>query len=204
MPLIQLWDYGITVDPVPKLYSDGKSLHGIFSYHDEVSIPFQMKGSTSYFSSRLPTEEEKRSSRWVTFTSDKEWDPTSEKFNQAEATTRSHYGMKALDHQHFDNDGNELDGRKLCRIQVPRSSTVSEHVHDDVDAALLTFDHALDVALIARRTINDVSTNIHHTHQRIKVDDVTLGRRWVVSAEVAERTRKVTTQRGLRFRGFGL
>ena len=80
---IQLWDYGITVDPVPKQYSEGRLLHGIYSYHDDVSIPFYMKGSTSYFSSRIPTEEEKRSSWWVVFTSKKEWDPTLEKFRQA-------------------------------------------------------------------------------------------------------------------------
>ena len=72
MPPIQLWDYGITVDPVLKQYSDGKSLHGIYSYHDDVLIPFHMKRLMSYFSSRLPTEEEKRSSRWVVFTSNKE------------------------------------------------------------------------------------------------------------------------------------
>jgi hypothetical protein len=29
IPPIQLWDYGVTVDVVPKQYSDGKSLHGI-------------------------------------------------------------------------------------------------------------------------------------------------------------------------------
>lgn len=106
---------------------------------------------------------------------------------------------KALDHQHFDNDGKEVDRCKLCQIKVPRVSTVSKHVHEDVDESLLTFNHALNVAMISRISVNDVSTNIHHSHQRIKVDGVTLGRRLGISAKIVERTRKATTRRDLRY-----
>ena len=108
----------MTVDPVPKQCSEGKSLHGIYSHEDDVMIPFHMKGSTSYFSSRLPTDEEKRNSRWVTFTSEKEWDPSSEKFKQSEDAMRNHHGMKSLRHEQYDSKGRDLDGRKLCRIQI--------------------------------------------------------------------------------------
>jgi hypothetical protein len=36
IPPAQLWNYGITVDVVPKQYSDGKSLHGI--HHPDADI----------------------------------------------------------------------------------------------------------------------------------------------------------------------
>jgi hypothetical protein len=37
---VQLWDFGITVDVVPKPNSDGKSLHGIHHPDLNVFIPF--------------------------------------------------------------------------------------------------------------------------------------------------------------------
>ena len=80
---------------------------------------------------------------------------------------------------------------------TPRNSTTSQVVHEDVDASLLTFDHALSVATIDRRSVGEMLTDIHHTHQQYKVDDENMGRIWGVSTEVAARTRKVTTQRGL-------
>ena len=158
-----------------------------------------MMSPKSYFSSRLPTDEEKRNSRWVTFTSEKEWDPSSDKFKQSEDAMRKHHEIKSLRHEQYDSKERELDGRKLCRIQVPRRNTASEGVHDDVDPSLLTFDHALDIAMTPSRRVEKVDTGIYHSHQRIKVDDATLGKRWEVSPEIAERTRRVTTQRGLRY-----
>ena len=59
---IQMWDQGITVYSVPKQFIDGKSLHGIYSHDDVVEIPFNLKGSISYFSRRLPTTREKNES----------------------------------------------------------------------------------------------------------------------------------------------
>jgi hypothetical protein len=53
IPPAQLWNYGITVDVVPKQYSDGKSLHGIHHPDEDIFIPFHMHGCISYFSTRL-------------------------------------------------------------------------------------------------------------------------------------------------------
>ena len=64
---------------------------------------------------------------------------------------QSYHGTKALDHEHFDNNRKELDRRKLWQILVSRNSNASEGVHDDIDPSLLTFDHALDVAMILIR-----------------------------------------------------
>ena len=76
-----------------------------------------------------------------------------EKFKEVKAATRSHHGIQELDQEHFDSDRNELDGRKLCWIKVPRSSIVSEWVRNDIDPPILTFDHALDVTMITREQL---------------------------------------------------
>jgi hypothetical protein len=58
IPPAQLWDFGITVDVVPKQYSDGKSLHGIHHPDSNVFIPFHLYGCISYFLTRLPSDKE--------------------------------------------------------------------------------------------------------------------------------------------------
>ena len=40
IPPAQMWDYGMIVDVVPKQYSGGKSLHGIY-HHDNNHRAFQ-------------------------------------------------------------------------------------------------------------------------------------------------------------------
>ena len=44
LPPIQIWDHGVTVDPVPKQYSNGKSLYRIYVHDDNISIPFHLQG----------------------------------------------------------------------------------------------------------------------------------------------------------------
>jgi hypothetical protein len=90
IPPAQLWNYGVTVDVVPKQYSDGKSLHGIHHPDENVFIPFHMYGCLPYFSTHLPTDKEIYNCRWVTFTSDAEWEPYSEVFGDAERAMVSH------------------------------------------------------------------------------------------------------------------
>ena len=80
VPPAQLWAHGITVDVVPKQYSDGKSLHGIHHPDADIFIPFQLHGCISYFPTRLPTNSEIDNCRWVTFTSEAEWQPYSDHF----------------------------------------------------------------------------------------------------------------------------
>jgi hypothetical protein len=53
IPPAQLWAHGITVDVVPKQYSDGKSLHGIHHPDADIFIPFDLHCCISYFSTRL-------------------------------------------------------------------------------------------------------------------------------------------------------
>jgi hypothetical protein len=77
-PPAPLWDYRVTVDVVPKMYSGGKSLHGIHHPDENVFIPFHLHGCISYFSTRLPTSDEINRCLWVSFTSDADWEPYSD------------------------------------------------------------------------------------------------------------------------------
>ena len=76
VPPAQLWAHRITVDVVPKQYSDGKSLHGIHHPDADVFIPFHSEIDNC---------------RWVTFTSESEWQPYSDHFAEAERAVINHF-----------------------------------------------------------------------------------------------------------------
>jgi hypothetical protein len=73
----QLCHHGITVDVVPKQYSDIRSLHGIHHRDDNIFIPLHLNGCISLFNTRLPTDVEVKTCQWIRFTSDAEWQPYS-------------------------------------------------------------------------------------------------------------------------------
>jgi hypothetical protein len=62
-PPAQLWDYGTTVEVVPKQFSGGKSLHGIHHPVEDIIILFHMHGCISYFGTQLPTSDEMKQCR---------------------------------------------------------------------------------------------------------------------------------------------
>ena len=64
---------------------------------------------------------------------------------------------------------------------------------------MITTDEAITTTIKDIRKIEAEETLINPKHQRNKTDDVQLSKRWGVSREIATRTRKVTTQRGIRF-----
>jgi hypothetical protein len=181
IPPAQLWDYGITVDVVPKQYSDGRTLHGIHHPTDNVFIPFHMHGCISYFITRLPTDEEIDNCRWITFTSDAEWQPYSDHFKQAERAAKNYHRYPDPTHLHFDHNGDQLDGRYIRSVQTS--------LDPNIDPYLNTFERSYNRFLYA------TSSTVHRTNVPIEV----LARRWGTTLNTAERTLTQTTQRGLRY-----
>jgi Reverse transcriptase (RNA-dependent DNA polymerase) len=181
IPPAQLWDYGITVDVVPKQYSDGKSLHGIHHPTENIFIPFHLHGCISYFITRLPTDEEIEQCRWVTFTSDAEWQPYSDHFKDAERAAKNFHRYPDPTHLHYDQHGELLDGRYIKMVKT--------NIDDNVDPYLCTFDYTYN------RFISATSSTVHRTNVPIEI----LARRWGTSLNTAERTLNQTTQRGLRY-----
>lgn len=181
IPPAQLWHHGLTVDVVPKQYSDGKSLHGIHHPNENVFIPFNLHGCISYFSTRLPTDEEIDQCRWVTFTSDDEWQPYSDHFKDAERAAKNFHRYPDPTHLQFDQQGELLDGRYI--------KSVKTNIDDNIDPYLCTFDYTYN------RFISATSSTIHRTNVPIEI----LAKRWGTSLNTAERTLTQTTQRGLRY-----
>ena len=112
IPPAQLWDYGITCDITPKWASKGKSIHGIYAQDENVYIPFKLNGHMPYFNTRLPTEEDKEPGRcrWINFTSEREWEPYSDHFQQSEDATTAYYSdpFYGMHRPTVDNEGNTV------------------------------------------------------------------------------------------------
>ena len=84
LPPAQMWNHGMVVDVVPKQFSSGKLLHGIYHHDEGIIIPFSLHGCMSYIPTRLPSKSEKNCCQWVQFTRKKEWRPYNVKFKEAE------------------------------------------------------------------------------------------------------------------------
>lgn len=190
IPPAQLWDNGITVDITPKSKSNGKSIHGIYAPRDDVYIPFSLHGCISYFSSRLPTQEEEETCRWIHMTSEAEWDPYSDHFGKDEQAAESYYKdpFLAINRPTVDIEGNELNREGFKRYVSAVSTNVleeEEHLEVDVDG----FDHC------ATRMLGGTSSKM----RRNQIPVETLARRWAVSQSTAQQTIRTTTQRGVRY-----
>ena len=99
----------------------------------------------------------------------------------------NHVVEKDLDHQH-----GYCDNIKCNRRSVGRVSAMSHNDEiEDHNPSLYTFD------TIYNENIREIKA-INVRNQRSKISDEVLAKRWGVSADIAHRTRKLTTQRGVR------
>lgn len=193
IPPIQLWEYGITVDVVPKQYSDGRSIHGMHHPDENIFVPFYLHGCISYFSTRLPTLHEINTCRRVTFTSDSEWDPYSSHFKEAENAMINHNQYPDPLHLHFNHQGEPLDGRFFGAVYVKGISTSSQVMTIEIDPSIATFDFTF--GLTETKHIHATRSKEH----RSSVPMDTLAKRWGIGINTATETIKNTTQRGLRY-----
>ena len=190
IPPAQLWDHGVTCDITPKWASRGKSIHGIYSSDDDVYVPFQLHGHMPYFSTRLPTSQEKDKCRWVTFTSDREWEPYSDHFRQSEQATAAYYAEPHLgmNRPTYDNQGNT--------VQINAVTTTDTRYVSAISTIQETMDESFDIEppfgerYAAATSSKERRTNVPHT---------TLARRWGTSMDTVNNTMRTTTQRGLRY-----
>jgi Reverse transcriptase (RNA-dependent DNA polymerase) len=187
----QLWDHGVTLDVVPKQYSDGQSIHGIHHPDENIHIPFHLHGCISYFCTRLPSKEEINNCRWITFTSEREWNPYSDHFADSERAMIRHHDHFDPRYLHFDRNGNQLDGRTFGAVYTSHFSPTNTSSHYS-DPAIDTFDVVYNMT--NSRMIHATSSTEH----RCNVPNETLARRWGTSLQTAKETIACTTQQGLR------
>ena len=136
----QLRANGLVVDMCPKQYSNRKSLHGIYHEEDDLYIPFQMHGCTSYFSSRLPTQKEIADCRQIVFTSEETWDPYSQTFTMLEKAYENKE-RRATEGEFFTNAGAD--------IHINIGATSSHNRCSTVDATALASNGELALKLLA-------------------------------------------------------
>jgi hypothetical protein len=81
--LNQCREVGAIIEECPRQFNPA-SKHGLTTPGQSLFVTFQMHGQTSYFISRQPTEKELDECQRHYITSDKEWDPMSDHFAEAE------------------------------------------------------------------------------------------------------------------------
>jgi hypothetical protein len=79
----QCRECGTIIDECPRRFNPA-SKHGLKSPDEILFVPFQMHGQTSFFLSRQPSEKELAECQSHYITSEKEWDPMSDQFSEAE------------------------------------------------------------------------------------------------------------------------
>lgn len=90
LPPQQICDNGLMCDPMPKQFTNGKSIHGIYDPQTEILLPLQLHGCISYLPIRTPTEDELKNCRQIELTSDREWNPYSDRFLENEKSFNNH------------------------------------------------------------------------------------------------------------------
>jgi hypothetical protein len=162
---------------------------------DELCIPFGLRGVTSYFPTRKPTQMELATCRRFDLTAeDPEWDPSSTTFKEQEDAQVNSRGM-------VHDTGDERNNRRfISSVQVSRDQACDFVNRNSQCSAVLT----------------DIDPNLHEDYfveslvQNVKVASTTTGKRkgnltaerlaknWSISLDSAKQTLKVTTQRGVR------
>ena len=84
VPPNQLRSNGLVVDDVPKQFTKGRSLHGIYVPEKNLTIPFSLRGMMSYIPVRLPSEEEMERCQRIQMTSEEDWRPYSSSWAENE------------------------------------------------------------------------------------------------------------------------
>ena len=167
---------GLEVDDVPKhLAKDpSKTTHSIYIPEQDIRIPLSMRGVISCLPVRLPTVHEIENCRWVTLTSDMEWDPHSKDFEANE--------QKAHENEHITMNVE----RDIFAIKSLNSPQISDIL---APASLMSQEEFLP-CVIKSVTIQKVQSS--QRKGRTRRED--LAKMWNIGLDTATNTLKATTQ----------
>ncbi len=167
----QLRANGLIVEDCPKHLAprDNPSSHSIFAPEDNLMIPLQLRGVTSYFTTRTPTINEVETCQWIYLSSDQDWDPHSEVYQQQEKNyddlmTRSDFQDRQI---------------HCTKVSTQISNTVMKSVSRVFDDR-----HIICATNTSRRDMNTKAE--------------TIAKNWSIGLENAKKTIQCTTQKGIR------
>jgi hypothetical protein len=161
----QLRANGIIVDECPKHLSppDNPSSHSMYSNEHDFKIPLSLKGVTSCFQTRTPTNFEVETCKWIVLSDENQWDPHSDAFQENEEN------FSALQETAMPN-------RAIFSIKT------SNNFKLNLDTDMAEISKALDDKyLISIAAINT-------TDRRCNIDAEKIASSWNIGLEAAKKT----------------
>lgn len=171
-------------------------------------IPFQTEGTTVFFNSRVPSDEEIRQCRpHINLTSDQEWAPSSVCLQSVRTNEETSYhrieeiatGTKVpvrvtetdcvLESVSPVYCQQAFTERLVSAVRIRELPRRVEHVQTTTEQ-----QHVLDLEYFQQRWAAEVVSNERHT----TVSSENLARKWGIGLQTAQQTLRVTTQRGIR------
>jgi hypothetical protein len=182
----QIRAFGIDVSDNP--FDESKDF-GI--NHDECFIPFDTAGSTVYFDTFVPTDEQLRTCRHIELTSDEEWDPNSVDMNHSKKPSRARIIQRMQRHaaQALRNETRETD---LHLSSVSEAYCPQLFAQRLVESVNIESRQEMDER--ETRAIKQVQSNTRHS----VITPERVSRVFGVGLNTAKQTLAVTTQQGIR------
>jgi hypothetical protein len=165
----QLRYNGICVDDCPKHLAprDRPSSHSIYSVDDDFNIPLSLMGVTSYFVTRTPTTQEIETCKWITLTSENNWNPHSE-----------HFSMQEESFQELKQFNDHTRNRNIYQVGTKKQTI---YITDFQDISHALEDNCYIKAMTSTRDMNTEK----------------LALTWNIALDSAKKTLKCTTQKGV-------
>jgi hypothetical protein len=205
----QLRSFGIVVDDTPKQFSP-KWTHSIEVPGDNLTIPLEMIGVVSYFSSHKPSEDELENCRRVTLSSDIPWDPNDPSWETQERAVNQQIRVSEVIRNGDRNpDVARVDGEETPFVLIPDPPELldeDEFAERMIQLVNVAGDNWNGDGLDGHENpdlyhLTDIDRNVFSLSVDDKRNVITkeiLARRWGIGLDTAHKTLKCTTQRGIR------
>ena len=159
----------------------------------DVFIPFEMQGTTIYFDSRTPTDNEIETLPHLVLTRDEPWNPSEVELRPVIIAVA---GAGTYQPQRYETDIVLSGVHTTCHEhtidkRIIASARLTQRYRNEVDNEL---DKVDDKSLHGQVTINATTSKERHT----KFTPETLSKTWKIGLDTATKTLQVTTQRGVR------
>lgn len=171
----QLRANGIVIEVCPKHLAsvDSPSSHSIYNREQDFCIPLLLKGVTSCFHTRTPTNFEIETCKWIVLSDKNHWDPHSDDFQE-----RENNFVALQDYER--NDHNIFSVKSSLSLKPIYSSNMAD------------ISHALDDKyLISVSATNTSDRKCNVSAERILSI-------WNIGLKAAKKTIRCTTQKGIR------
>ena len=200
----------VRVNDIPKFLTDSPTDedHTITvidpDTNDKLVIPLTIRGVSSTFPTRKPTQDEYNTCQQFVLTYDSpEYEPSDDRYERMEA-----HALSNIDR--LQETGDRIQTRRLCSVSRSLSSAQSTVEHESKSNSLLLeisptlCDHTLSTELETSVHITDTQAtrrslaSVRVAERRNGIDAATIARNFGVGLDTARRTLKATTQRGIR------